>query len=362
MLALPHVIDAARPSPQTLATSLHVALLDPDGALYHAPHEATLNPEWDLMANLYLVLALGNEALADPSRETAALAEIDAILEGTLHQEATHGPHSFLLPYGRARAFVDPGGRSVFVDGEIAMMLATRLQVAEDPRWHAMLGERIVHIDAAMERGPIGSAESYPNECWTFCNTTALAAMTLADPILGTDHRARVQAWLASAKAHLIDEETGLLVASYTWDGQTLDGPEGSTIWMVAHNLLLLDETFARDQYTRAREHLGRTASGLGWAREWPSTFDTRPDVDSGAVVPIVEASPGASGLAVLGAAAFDDESYRAALLRSLEFAASPEREGEQRWYGAAGRIGNAVVLYALRFGPLWARAQGRSA
>ena len=79
-------------------------------------------------------------------------------------------------------------------------------------------------------------------------------------------------------------------------------------------------------------------------------------DVDSGIVVPLLDASPGASGLALLGAAAFEDEDTRDALLRSMELAAVPtEGPGGARWYAAAGRIGNAVAAYAFHFGPLWA-------
>src|SRR2546430_10764252 len=50
----------------------------------------------------------------------------------------------------------------------------------------------------------------------------------------------------------LVDPASGLLVSSFTRDGQHLDGPEGSTIWMVAHCLQLVDADFARDQYQRS--------------------------------------------------------------------------------------------------------------
>ncbi len=76
--------------------------------------------------------------------------------------------------------------------------------------------------------------------------------------------------------------------------------------------------------------------------------------MDSGPVVPLLDASPGASGLAILGASAFGDEDMRDDLLRSLEFAAFPVHDGAQTHYAAAGTIGSAVVAYALRFGPLW--------
>lgn len=350
-LALAPAIDLVRPSRPALSTEIDAAL---QGPLAASDEERRRNPEWMLMAELYSVLSWSNAALANPERAPALLARIDEAIEATLAFEAEHGPLALLLPYGRTQPFRDPAGRSLFVDGEVAMMLAARLSVAEHPRFAAELDARVEAIEGSLRRGPVASGESYPDECWTFCNTTALAALVLADRVRGTDHRPLVDAWLEAAKRSLLDRDTGLLVSSYTWEGRHLDGPEGSSIFMVAHNLLLLDPAFAREQYQRARDALVRGAFGFGWAREWPPGAAVRQDVDSGLVVPGLGASPGASGLALLGAAAFGDTDTQDALLRSMELAAVPTRDEDARWYRAAGRIGNAVTSYALHFGPLW--------
>ena len=49
-------------------------------------------------------------------------------------------------------------------------------------------------------------------------------------------------------------------------------------------------------------------------------------DVDSGPVVPLLGVSAGSSGLAFLGARAFDDRAYFRGLQASLDFAAFPCR------------------------------------
>lgn len=350
-MALAPAIDLVRPTPATLATDVDAALRGP---LSVSDEERRRNPEWMLMAELYSVLSWSNAALAEPERAAALLPRIDEALEATLALEAEQGQRALLLPYARTRPFRDPAGRSLFVDGEVAMMLAARLSVADHPRFAAELDVRVEAIEGSLRRGPVASGESYPDECWTFCNTTALAALVLADRVRGTDHRPYIETWLTVAKRELVDPDTGLLVSSYTWDGQPLDGPEGSSIFMVAHNLLLLDPDFAHDQYRRAHAALGRGVFGFGWAREWPADAPARVDVDSGLVVPGLGASPGASGLALLGATAFGDTDTRDALLRSMELAAVPTRDDDARWYRAAGRIGNAVTAYALHFGPLW--------
>lgn len=318
------------------------------------------NPEWDFMSRTFLVMALANVALDDatPGAERRrSVATMDTILADTLAAEQTHGMHHFLLPYGRRAPFHDPNGRSVFIDGEIAMMLAVRQLVEDSPRWRAPLRDRIAHLERSFAAAPLGLPESYPDEGWTFCNTTALAALRISDVTTGADHRPLVARWLRSARAHLVDHRTGMLVSSFSSDGRTLDGPEGSSIYWSAHMLRFVSaegDAFARDQYRRARRHLDRHLLGFGWSREWASAglAETRADVDSGPIVPLVGASAGASGMSLVGAAAFDDPDRLASLLASLDLAAFPMRAGGTLRYAASNQVGDAALLYALSFGP----------
>jgi hypothetical protein len=318
------------------------------------------NPEWDFMGRTYLVLALANAALRDVSLEARCLAAIDRVIDDTLTAERDHGSYWFLMGYARARPWVYREGQSVFVDGEVAMMIAARRLVRESPRLRDEQRVRALRIAAQMRAGPILSAESYPDECWTFCNTVALAALRLGDGLDGTDHRPLAAAWVAAARSRLVDARTGLLVSSYTLDGRVKDGPEGSSIYMVAHDLLLIDPAFARDQYARARHWLGGDALGFGYAREWPRDAPAHEDIDSGPTVPLLDANAGASGMALLGAGAFDDRATLAGLMASLELAAFPIEDGSGLRYAASNAVGDAVLLYALVEGPLWQRARGR--
>jgi hypothetical protein len=129
---------------------------------------------------------------------------------------------------------------------------------------------------------------------------------------------------------------------------------------MAAHNLMLVDPVFAEDQFRRARAELGRSVVGFGYAREWPVSWVGPVDVDSGPTVPLLEANAGSSGLALLGAAAFDDTEYLRQLLTSLQLAGFPQPadDGGLR-YGSSNHVGDAVLLYALTCGPLWERVQG---
>lgn len=318
-----------------------------------------LNPEWEYMSRTFTVLGLANRALEHPSERAAALVAIDRTIDRTRGE--VDDPFRFLLPYARGSSFVDPEARSVFVDGELLMMIAARDFV--QPRADLDADSRHLEnaIERAMRRSPTLSAESYPNECWTFCNTTALAAMAMFDHARGGDHARLAKDWVLRAKSMLLDEKTGLLVSSFTRDGEVHDGPEGSSIWMNATNLLFFDDAFARDQWARSRRELGATLFGFGWAHEWPhGSTNARPDIDSGPVVPFLDASAGASGFAILGATAFGDDAYRDALLASLDLVAMPHDDASGRRYLASNRVGDAVLFDALTFGPLLERMKSR--
>lgn len=343
--------EAARTRARNAIAARQTSELDPS-------EMRAVNPEWDFMRRTFVVLALANSALAPRQDEVPAkLAAIDALIAATLRDETDGGQRHFLLSYAGAKPWVDPDASSIFVDGELLAMMSAREVVAPFPRWRDESRKRADRIARAMQRSPTLSAESYPDECWTFCNTFALAALAMFDRVDGADHRALMRGWVAAARLRLVDPKTGLLVSSFTRDGKVLDGPEGSSIWMSAHNLLLVDEDFARDQYTRAVKELRSGIAGFGWAREWPdATESPREDVDSGFVVPVLRASSGSSGLAILGASAFGDHAYRDELLASLELAGRPSASGDR--YALGNPVGDAVVLYALSFGPLWARAR----
>ena len=319
------------------------------------------NAEWDFMGRTFFVLALANMALREPADKARYLDVMDHIIGETLSLEKEHGVLFFLMDYAQAQPFVERPARSLFEDGEIALMLGARRLVEEKPEYQSLLKERVEVMEERMRKGPVLCAESYPNECWMFCNTAALAAMKIADVLDGTDHSAFFREWLSTAKQKLVDRQTGMLISSFWLVGDVKDGPEGSTIWMAAHCLQLVDEEFARDQYARARKELGRSLLGFGYAREWPVSFVGEQDVDSGPVIPVLQASPGASGLALMGAAAFNDTDYFSRLCASLNFAAFPvSRRGALR-YCASNQVGDAVMLYAMVLGPVWQKVKEKT-
>ena len=322
------------------------------------------NPEWDFMSRTYMVLALANMSLRDPLHKDGVIEIIDAIVEDTLEREAAEGHTRFLLAYGHGKGWAVEPPRSIFVDGEIALMIAARRFVEEKPAYKRRLTERIARMVPRMRQSPVLCAESYPGECWLFCNTVALAAVRMGDVLDGTDHSELIESWVRTAKAKLVDPQTGILISAFGVDGAPAPagpGPEGSSIWMAAHMLEVIDPDLARDQYRRARRALGRSFLGFGYSREWPRGQEGAMDIDSGPLIPIFGASASASGLAVLAAAAFEDEDYFKHLMTSLECAGFPTVEEGRLRYQASNQVGDAVLLYAMTEGPLWQEVRRRA-
>lgn len=353
------------PGVSTFARALanrHLALWsDPASRARELDRMRGSNAEWDFMGRTYLVLAIVNMVLREPALATRALPVVDTILTETLALEERHGFYHFSMAYARGAPYRAQPPRSLFVDGEIALMLGARLVVGDDGRWRARFDERVMQVTERLTRGPTLCAESYPDECWTFDHATALAALRVADAVFGTDHSELCTRWVAMARRTLVEAKTGLLISEFHYDGTPLDGPEGSSLWMAAHALALVDPEFAREQYERARANLRVSIFGFDFAREWPAECPGTNDIDSGLVIPLLGASPASSGLAFLAASTFGDHEFHLGLLRSLEFAAFPQRTDGTLSYAASNQVGDAALLYSAVLGPLWDAVRKRS-
>jgi hypothetical protein len=314
------------------------------------------NAEWGFMGRTFLVLALANMAMHEPARADDYLAVMDSLIDQTLKMEDRHGPSHFLMAYAQDRPFIGPTGRSVFVDGEIALMLGARRMVRDHPRYAALHEARVAMLKRQMSAGRVMCGESYPDECWLFCNAVAIAAMRMQETLDEVDHGPFIRDWLAAVKTHLVHQDTGLLISAFTVEGDELHGPEGTSIWLVAHCLKLVDAEFAERQYELARRELGRDLFGFAYSREWAPGHRGHLDIDSGPVIPGLEASASASGLAVLAAASFGDDDYLRQLLASLHLAGMPVRADGELYFAASNPVGDAVLLYAMVSGPLWER------
>ena len=236
--------DGIAPTAQALVRGQTAALEsadDPDGATARMRRS---NPEWDFMGRTFLVMALGEVALRDPASAPADLRVVDHIVRDTLGRESSGGAQAFLMAYAKTRPYRVQPARSLFVDGELAMMLGVECRVARaagatnDPAAVAAvagLRGRVARIEETFAKAGDGFAESYPDECWIFDHAFALAALRLADRELGSNHDAFSRRWLARARSAWLEPATGLPHSAFSIDGRPSQGPEGSSVWLAAH-------------------------------------------------------------------------------------------------------------------------------
>jgi hypothetical protein len=312
------------------------------------------NAEWDFMGRSYLVWSLANMALRDPASKPLYLRTMDQIIDETLLLEKQQGMYFFLMAYAKQGPYLVRPAHSLFLDGEIALMLASRRVVEEKPEYKALLTERVHGMVARFQKSPQMLLESYPDECWMFDHCVALDAIRMSDYLDGTDHSELIHDWIAMAKQKLVDPKSGLLISCFTTRGAALAGPQGSSIWMVAHSLQLLDEDFAHEQYELAKKQLGAVTLGFGYAHEWPASWPDEANIDSGPIIPVFDISAGSSGIAFIGASSFGDEPFLQSLATTVDFAGFPSKSNGRLKYCASNQVGDAVLLYAATLGPLW--------
>jgi hypothetical protein len=126
------------------------------------------NAEWDFMGRSFLVWSLANMGLRDPSSSLLYLETMDRILQETLRLEQERGMYFFLMPYAKGQKYVSQPAHSLFLDGEIALMLASRRMLEEQPAFKPLLAERVNAIADRLRRSPHLALDSYPDECWMF--------------------------------------------------------------------------------------------------------------------------------------------------------------------------------------------------
>ncbi len=313
------------------------------------------NPEFDLLWRMFTVLAACDRAIAHPEEADRWLALADSMIRDTDAIASERGQRHFLLGYADHRAWLQPAAGSLFVDGEVAMMVAARRAIRDEP-WLAELGQTWTHrVEQDFALAGEGLPESYPNEAWAFCITTALLSLHINDVVDGTDHGALIAAYTDRMRTNLIDENTGLIGSDWAVSGDALDGTEGSSVWWVSTGLLLLDPDLAAAQYTGAQDALLGGLPGMAWSREWPGDAQSS-DIDSGPIVPFFNASPAASGFALVAASAHGDDATRARLVRAIRASDVLLTLDPRLSQMAEAPMGDAILQVGLGFGPLWER------
>ena len=115
------------------------------------------NPEWDFMGRTYLVLSLANMALREPRLDAQCLLVMDRIIEDTENLLSEKGEYHFLMNYARYGSFVQQPARSMFIDGEVALMMGARRMIEENAGYRERM-RRLVDLTLELN--------IYSEKCW----------------------------------------------------------------------------------------------------------------------------------------------------------------------------------------------------
>ena len=189
------------------------------------------NAEWDFMGRTFLVWSLANMGLREPRLADQFLPVMDEIIQETVKLEKEKGIYVFLMPYARQRPFQVTPARSLFLDGEIALMMGARRMLRENDAYKQPMSERLNLMEQRLRSNPLMAAESYPNECWVYDHLVALVAFKLGDRLDGGDHSALCRQWLGSRQATFGGYEQRAAALGLLLGWRSDHGPEGSTIW-----------------------------------------------------------------------------------------------------------------------------------
>ncbi len=150
-------IAGAKAPPKAMAIAgRHIRLwTDPELRKLELEKMRSRNAEWDFMARCFFVWSLANMGLRDPSLTATVLPVMDSIIDETIKLEQQHGIHFFLMPYSRISEFKLQPERSIFIDGEIALMLGLRRLLEEKEEYKKLHRDRIDIMLERMQKSPV---------------------------------------------------------------------------------------------------------------------------------------------------------------------------------------------------------------
>jgi len=101
------------------------------------------NAEWDFMGRSFLVWSLVNIGLREPQTKDQYLPVIDRIIQETVKIEQEDAIYVFLMPYAKDRQYRVKPARSLFLDGELALMMAARRMLQEHLAYKQPMADRL---------------------------------------------------------------------------------------------------------------------------------------------------------------------------------------------------------------------------
>lgn len=302
--------------------------------------------EWALYSCSMFSAALVNISHRYPQTKIENLEYIDQLIGIVLSPE--------LRRYDAMRWGEDPletldGDRShVSYLSHLAWMICNYKALGGDDRYDELLSK----LCATMNRRIVESEElnipTYPGELiYVPDMLVAIVSLKQYADMHGGQYRPTVQQWVGMAQHRWHDADTGVLVSMLHDDGNQVEGMpvKGSYAALNCYYLSLIDEEYAREQYTRVKTQYwrGGLLPGLKEYRDRPLFIG--PDIDSGII--LFGLSPSGTAFFAGPAAYFDDTAVSNDILTTAETAGHTIKFGHKRHYLLAdiALVGEAIML-----------------
>lgn len=311
--------------------------------------------EWALYSCSMLSAALVNTTLIYGEDNEMVIAHIDSLIQIVMSPE--------LRAYDRERWGEDPlatldGNKShVSYISHLAWMIGGYKQLGGGDKYDELYHQLCETMNRRILESPNMNLPTYPGECvYVPDMLVAIVALSIYSQQYEGKYYSTVYQWLAEAKHHWLDKDTGML-ASFLPDereGMYGEAPiKGSYSALSCYYLTFIDEEFAKNQYEKLKANFLQKRPITGFKEYHDRRCWLGLDIDAGPI--ICNLSPTGTAFAVGSVTYFQDWTLRKKLLKTGEMAGTTWHRKDKSHYLLAdvALVGEAIML-AMRTATEW--------
>lgn len=311
--------------------------------------------EWALYSCSMLSAALVNTTLLYDEDKEENIARIDSLIQIVMSPE--------LRAYDRERWGEDPletlDGKESHVSylSHLAWMIGGYKRIGGGDKYDELYHRLCETMNRRILESPNMNLPTYPGECvYVPDMLVAIVALSVYSQQYEGKYYSTVYQWLAEAKQHWLDKDTGML-ASFLPDereGMYGEAPiKGSYSALSCYYLTFIDEEFAQDQYERLKANFLQKRPITGFKEYHDRRCWLGMDIDAGPIV--CNLSPTGTAFAVGSVTYFEDWALRKKLLKTGELAGTTwRRKGKSHYLLADVALVGEAIMLAMRTAIGW--------
>ena len=310
--------------------------------------------EWALYSASMLSAALTNISHIYPETREDAISQIDSLIQIVMSPE--------LRRYDADRWGEDPletldsDGSHVSYISHLAWMISGYKQVGGDNRYDGLYKKLCETMSRRILLSPHLNIPTYPGEViYVPDMLVAIVALSNYSRQNNGEFLQTVLAWESEMQSNWIDMESGMIMSyipEYEDWGVNIPA-KGSYSALSCYYLTFVDEEFAREQYTRLKDHFYQRRPVAGFKEYFDRECWFGFDIDAGPI--LLNLSPTGTAFGLGPATYFHDYEVRNGFLKTAELAGFTVTKQNKRHYLLANvaLVGEAITL-AMRTAIPW--------